>query len=57
MKRMIRAAAQIGNYRGIDYGLEDSGDQQFYFVDKKGDIHYADLEEELFALIDETIDK
>lgn len=52
MKRMIRANSQIGTYNGITYGQEDSGDQRYYFVDKYGDVHYADLEEELFAEID-----
>ncbi len=55
MKIYIRANGEIGSYKGIRYGIEDSGDQLYYFVDKDGDVHKADTEEELFAMIDDYL--
>lgn len=52
----IKANSQIGTYNEIAYGIEDSGDQRYYFVDKRGQVHYADLEDELFAEIDDYLD-
>lgn len=53
MKRYIRSAV-IGNWRGYDTCLENSGNN-YYFVDDAGKVHYAQLEEELKAKIDEYI--
>lgn len=57
MKRWIHAASQIGTYKGVPYGIEDDGDQRFYFRNDKGEFEYADLEEELFAKIDKMKEK
>lgn len=53
MKRYIRSAV-IGNWRGYDTYLENSG-KNYYFVDDAGKVHYAQLEEELQAMIDKYI--
>ena len=46
MKRYtVFANSDIGTYNGVTYGMEDSGDQRYYFVDEFGTTHYADLEE------------
>lgn len=55
MKIYVRANGEIGTYRGIRYGIEESGDMLYYFVDKSGDVHKADTEEELFAIIDDYL--
>jgi len=54
---IIDAASNIGTYRGVSYGMEDSGDQLYYFVKRNGEVEYAELEDELFTLIDEYIER
>lgn len=56
MKRWIHSNEQITTYRGVPVGLEDEGkEQRYYFVDRYGKTHYAELEEELRAKIDEYL--
>ena len=55
MKRWIRSTSQIGTYNGVPYGIEDDGDQRYYFVDNDGEVHYAELEDELFSQIDDIV--
>lgn len=52
----INAASNVGSYRGVSYGIEDSGDQLYYFVKRNGEVEYAELEDELFSRIDEYVD-
>lgn len=56
MKRWIHANSEIGRYRGIRYGMEDEADQRYYFM-YNGEVTYADTEEELFAKIDDELDR
>lgn len=56
MKRWIHANSEIGKYKGIRYGIEDSPDQRYYFINEHGYATYADTEEELFARIDEYLE-
>ena len=56
MKRYIRSNSNMGTYEGIQWGIEDDHDMRYYFIDKAGELHYADTEEELFSDIDEYLD-
>ena len=56
MKRWIRSNSEIGHYKGIRYGMEDDGDQRYYFVKDDGEVVYAELEDELYSKIDEYLD-
>lgn len=53
----IESNSQVGTHRGVQYGMEDDGtDNRYYFVDKGNTVHYADTEEEMYAIIDAFLD-
>ena len=52
MKRWIKSNSEVGHHNGITYGMEDKGDQRYYFVNKDGSITYADTEEEMISKIE-----
>ena len=53
----IISNSNMGTYRGIQYGLEDSGDQRWYFRIQDNQFRYADTEEELLAKIDDYLQR
>ena len=44
--------SEVGSHNGVTYGVEDDGDQRYYFVKKDGSVEYGDTEEEICAKID-----
>lgn len=57
MKIYIHATSDVGLYRNISYGLEDSGQQRYYFQYRSGKFCYGDTEEEIQAKIDQWLDE
>lgn len=56
-KTNVKANSQVGTYNGISYGCEDNRNQRYYFRTDDGKVVYADTEEELFAKIDQYVEK
>lgn len=56
MKLYIHSNSDIGQYRGKTYGIEDSGQQRYYFQYEPGKFCYGDTEEEIEAKIDQWLD-
>lgn len=56
MKLYVQSSDDIGSYRGYSYGIENSGDQRYYFRYDRNKFCYADSEEELKSKIDKWID-
>ena len=51
-KSKVRSNSEVGQHNGITYGMEDSGDQRYYFVNEDGTITYGDTEEEIISKIE-----
>lgn len=55
--KYVDSASDIGQYRDITYGIEDSGEQRYYFQYEPGKFCYGDTEEEIQARIDQWLDE
>lgn len=55
--RKITANSQVGEYRGVTYGMEDNPPMRYYFRDKHGRTVYAEDEESIQIKIDGMLDR